>query len=77
MEKLVYKFIWKSKDLIKRNYIINTTAYQGLDIIDIESQFLSLNAAEVAKILQADDNYSCNRLAKYYLNKTGPDAVFK
>ena len=57
IEKLIYKLIWKSKDRIKRNYIMNTIANGGLNMIDIEFRFLALKAAWVARILQDDLNF--------------------
>jgi hypothetical protein len=74
VQQLLYKFIWKSKDKIKRTYIINSVEDGGLSMIDIELQCEALKAVWLNRILQDNQN-SWTRLPKYYLNKVGLDLV--
>jgi len=71
IEKLLYKFIWKSKDRIKRNKLINNIEDGGMNMIDIVSQFESLKAIWVNRISQANSTHNWSRLPRFYLNKIG------
>ena len=76
VEKLLYKFVWKSKDRIKRKVLIKPIEEGGLGMIDIVSQFNALKAAWMTRILQnKDTNWS--KLARFYLGKIGLELVTK
>jgi hypothetical protein len=52
IEKKCFKFIWNGKpDKIKRNLIINSYERGGLQMIDIKSYFIALNATWVSRLV--------------------------
>ncbi len=68
--KLLYNFIWNSRDRIKRNSIIGNYEKGGLKMVDIESQFEAIKAAWVSRIVNSDTN-TWAILARYYVNMFG------
>ncbi len=72
INKILYSFIWKSKDRIKRNSIIGNYEKGGLKMIDIESQFEAIKAAWVPRIVNSGIN-AWATLARHYLNMFGKD----
>ena len=51
---LFYKFLWKSKDKIKRLKVIQSLEHGGLNMIDTKSFFDSLHARWITRILETD-----------------------
>ena len=75
IEKLVYGFIWNSKDRIKRNQLINKIEEGGLNMVDIKSRLDSLKAIWVKRILTENNNSSWNRLPRMYFNTLGLEMI--
>jgi hypothetical protein len=75
INKIMYNFIWGSRDKIKRCAIINVYEKGGLQMIDIESQFHALKASWIARIIKSDE---CiwSILPKYYLSKMAPQNIY-
>jgi hypothetical protein len=42
--QILYKFLWKTRDRIKRTYMINKVEEGGLNMTDVKSQLLALKA---------------------------------
>ena len=54
VDTLCYKFLWKSKDKIKRLKVIQSLENGGLNMIDTKSFFDSLHARWITRILETD-----------------------
>ena len=50
--KLIYNFLWKNTERIKRNTLIGNILDGGIGIIDLETKFKSLKAAWIPRILK-------------------------
>ena len=74
LNSLLYGFIWGQRDRIKRNVLINEIERGGINMIDIESYFQSLNGSWIDRIIK-DKPYDSNWcfLAKEYMNTFGTD----
>ena len=51
ISRMIYNFIWGSKDRIKRNVLISPIENGGVKMLDVESHFLALKASWVDRIL--------------------------
>ena len=51
MNKIIYGFLWKKRDRIKRAALIGKTSQGGIGITDIESKFKAIKASWVKKLL--------------------------
>lgn len=56
MDKIFYKFLWRSKDKVKRNKITQSVEHGGLNMIDTRLFFDSLLAIWINRIQEADPN---------------------
>ena len=72
INKIIYNFIWNSKDRIKRKTLIGDYEKGGLRMIDVESQFEAIKAAWVPRITNSG-NINWAILARHYLNAFGND----
>ena len=77
LNTLLFNYIWGKRDKVKRNVIINDYEKGGLKMIDIESQFTSIKASWVIRLLQADEDALWTKVAKYYLKYHVQDLIFK
>lgn len=68
IKKIIYNFIWKAKDRIKRNVLIGKNTDGGIGLIDVESKIKSLKASWIPRLCQKA-KWSC--IIKYMLNKIG------
>lgn len=66
--KLIFNFLWKKKDRIKRNTLIGEIEEGGIGIVDIESKFLAAKASWISRIL--DDRSITFRTLSDILDKT-------
>ena len=51
LQRLIYNFIWKKKDRIKRNTLIGPIDKGGIGVVDILSKIKSLRASWIKQIL--------------------------
>ena len=70
IEKLIFNFIWGKKDKIRRRSLICAHENGGLNMIDIESFFLSLKATWIGRF--NDHNKAWTYIPQYYMNKLAP-----
>jgi hypothetical protein len=56
---ILFRFLWKSRDKVKRTKLINTYENGGLQMIDVQSYFEALKATWVSRILTADPCIDC------------------
>ena len=67
---ILFKFLWRSKDKVKRIKVIQDMKNGGLNMIDLQSFIKSLVAGWILRIQAADPNiYSWVQLPKHYLQK--------
>lgn len=69
--RLIYNFIWKKRDRIKRNTLIGKIEKGGIGVIDLESKFYAAKASWIGRIL--DENSITHRtlsavMRQYKLN---------
>ena len=56
INKLIYNFIWNSRDRIRRNVLISPIEYGGIGIVDVETKLKALKASWVSRIINTDSN---------------------
>ena len=54
--RLIYNYLWKSRERIKRNTLIGNILEGGIGIVDIETKFKSLKAAWIPRFLKSNGN---------------------
>lgn len=54
VSKLIYNFLWKKRDRIKRNTLIGNIEKGGIGIIDVESKFNAAKASWISRIVNVD-----------------------
>ena len=71
LNTLLYNFLWKGTDRIKRNTMIGQIQDGGISMIDVESKVLSLKASWVKRLL--DNECEHIFIINTYLEKMGID----
>ena len=56
INKLIYKFLWNSRDRIKRNTVISPINRGGINLVDIETKFKALKASWIPRLLKNTGN---------------------
>ncbi len=56
INRLMYNFIWKSKNRIKRNVLIGNQEKGGINMVDVESKIKALKAAWVSRISDSSNS---------------------
>ena len=56
VDKIFYKFLWRSIEKVKRNMVIQPVEQGGLNMINIQAFFNSLVANWTNRIIEADPN---------------------
>ena len=74
LEKIIYNFIWGKRDKIKRRVIINKYEDGGLQMIDLENQFLALKASWFNRI-QNNSTKTWAKLSTFFITKIAPIPV--
>ena len=74
LNKILFNFIWGQRDRIKRNVLIANVEKGGVGMVDLESYCLSLKAAWITRILQADQ-CTWSFLGRKYLNAFGSNML--
>ena len=54
VSKIIFNFLWKKRERIKRNTLIGKIEQGGIGIVDIESKFSAAKASWVRRILDKD-----------------------
>ena len=68
INKILYAFVWRKTERIKRNVLINSKSRGGVGMIDIDSFFLSIKASWMTKIFYTPES-AWNKLAKTLMTK--------
>ena len=53
LNRILYGFIWNTRDRIKRNVLINDIEKGGLGMLDLESHICALKASWISRLIQA------------------------
>ena len=54
IESLLYEFLWRSKDKVRRAKVIQEIKHGGLNMVDIKSLFMSFKAVWISRLLSSD-----------------------
>ena len=54
IESMLYDFLWRSKDKVKRAKVIQEIKHGGLNMVDIKSLFMSFKAVWITRLLNSD-----------------------
>ena len=74
--KLIFCFLWKSRERIKRNILIGNLKDGGIGLVDLFSKFKSLKAAWISRIIKNTGHLKhflqsiCGNIDSMYLLKT-------
>lgn len=78
LNKILYNFLWKTTEKVKRSVMTNDYEHGGLKMIDIESQFQALKAAWVPRFISSETDSSWTIFPALYFNYFGPnEAILK
>ena len=69
VKEMIFKFLWKGKDKVKRSVLINDKYNGGLNMIDIDSFFDALKASWITRIINCKGKWKS--IFEYYVNKQG------
>jgi len=69
VNRIIYNNLWGARDKIKRNCIINKKEHFGLSMIDVESQFLSLKAKWLHRLIKCKTSLSI--IPNYFFLRLG------
>ena len=68
IESILYTFLWRGKDRVKRAKVIKELKHDGLNMIDIKSIFMSFKVAWITRFLDSDPKvHGWAEIAHYYL----------
>ena len=54
IESMLYDFLWRSKDKVKRAKVIEEIKHGGLNMVDTKSLFMSFKAVWITRLLNSD-----------------------
>ena len=77
VNSLMYRFIWKGNDKIKRNALINDIEDGGLKMLDIQSMILAQRVMVLKRFTNKDNNSSWKITLNYFLSQVGGEFVLK
>ncbi len=70
LNEMLFSFLWKGKDKVKRIKIIQPSVKGGINMVDIQSMFTALKAVWVHRINNSDPTInSWAQLANYFIGK--------
>ena len=70
INKMIFKYLWKSKRKVKRIKILKPSKYGGINMADTESMFRALKAAWIPRLNAADPTKrSWAQLAHFFISK--------
>ena len=64
INKLIYNYLWGSRDRIKRNTLIGPVKSGGIGIVDIETTFKALKASWIQRLYNGNSN-TCKFLGNF------------
>ena len=77
LNKILYGFIWNTRDRIKRNVLINDIEKGGLGMLDLESHICALKASWISRLIQAlTGNANWPSILSASLKMKGMDIIF-
>ena len=77
INSVMYRFIWKGNDKIKRAALINDIEDGGLKMLDIQSMILAQRVMVLKRFTNKDYNSSWKITLNYFLSQVGGEFVLK
>ena len=77
INSVMYRFIWKGNDKIKRAALINDIEDGGLKMLDIQSMILAQRVMVLKRFTNKDNNSSWKITLNYFLSQVGGEFVLK
>ena len=71
IEKILYKFIWKNRERVKRKTLIRNIEDGGINMLDVKSVFNALQATWIKKFLENPNNIIGNTI----IDNFGPEKL--
>ena len=62
IEKVLYSFLWKNRERIKRKILIRKIKNGGINMLDVESLFKSLQCSWITRIVKNSNNLIGNSI---------------
>ena len=75
INSVMYRFIWKGNDKIKRAALINDIEDGGLKMLDIQSMILAQRVMVLKRFTNKDYNSSWKITLNYFLSQVGGEFV--
>ena len=74
LNSILFKFLWKTNDKIKRIKMIKSMKHGGVGMVDIQCYFESIKASWINRIMNAKpDKHNWVQIPYYFLNSIGFD----
>ena len=77
VNSLIYRFIWKGNDKIKRVALINDIEDGGLRMLDIQSMILAQRAMVLKRFADKNNPSSWKITLNYFLSQIGGELILK
>ena len=77
INSLIYRFIWKGNDKIKRAALINDIDDGGLKMLDIQSMILAQRVMVLTRFADKDNTSSWKITLNYFLSQIGGEFILK
>ena len=75
VNSLMYRFVWKGNDKIKRNALINDIEDGELKMLDIQSMILAQRVMVLKRFTNKDNNSSWKITLNYFLFQVGVEYI--
>ncbi|MCP3950619.1 MAG: hypothetical protein GY697_00120 [Desulfobacterales bacterium] len=69
VKEMIFKFLWKGKDKVKRSVLVNEKCNGGLNMINIDCFFDALKASWITRIINCKGKWKS--ILEYYVNNQG------
>ena len=77
INRLIYRFIWKGNDKIKRSDLINDIEEGGLRMLDIQSIILAQRVMLLKRFVDEENSSSWKTIFNYFLSPVGGKFILK
>ena len=77
INSLIYRFIWKDNDKIKRCALINDIEDGGLRMLDIQSMILAQRVMVLKRFMDKENKSSWKIILQYFLFQIGGELILK
>ena len=77
VNSLIYRFIWKGNDKIKRSALIHDIEYGGLRLLDIQSMIQAQRVMLLKRFVDEENESFWKRILDYFLSPIGGKFILK